>query len=120
MLGSPSTFPSLSQALIDRRDRGRARLATTVTLTAAGRLVDAMAIDVSPSGMRLVAQGSLAEGLPVSLVFFVRGEMISAEALVRRCERGSRGGYFVYGVAFLRLEDDGAAVVDRYCRSCVS
>lgn len=97
----------------------RARLATTVTVTVADRLVDAHGADVSERGMRLVASTPARPGEPVSLVFFLNGDLVSARGVVRWCARTTRG-LFTFGIAFTIVEDDGAALVATFCKSAVS
>ena len=77
---SPTSSPTLLQNVSDRRRAQRARLGVTVTLTVAGKLVDALGADVSPGGMRVVAEAHARVGDVVSLVFFVNGDIVSAWA----------------------------------------
>src|SRR4051812_32176037 len=110
---------SLVQNVVDRRGAQRARLATTVTVTVADRLVDAVGSDVSAGGMRLVAATPARPGEPVSLVFFLNGDIVCARGTVRWCARTKRG-LFTFGVAFLAVEEDGTALVTTFCKSSIS
>jgi hypothetical protein len=110
---------SILQNVVDRRLSQRARLATTVTVTVADRLVDAVGSDVSVGGMRLVAGMPARPGEPVSLVFFLNGDIVCARGTVRWCTRTKRG-LFTFGVAFHAVEEDGTALVTTFCRNSVS
>ena len=117
-LGSPSSS-SLIQNVRDRRRAQRARLGVTVTLTVAGRLVDALGSDVSPGGMRVMAAAPAKVGDVVSLVFFLNGDIVSACGTVQWCAP-TKNGLATFGVRFTALEDDGPSLVASYCRSSVS
>ncbi len=116
---SPTVSPTILQNVSDRRRAQRARLGVTVTLTVAGKLVDALGADVSPGGMRVVAAAHARVGDAVSLVFFVNGDIVSASGTVQWCVP-KRNGLATFGVRFTMLEEDGSAVVSSYCRDSVS
>jgi hypothetical protein len=104
----------------DRRGAHRARLAApTVTVTVAGKLVDAVGSDVSQGGMRLMAARPVRLGDEVSLVFFLDGEIVCARGTIRWCARTPHD-LFAFGVSFTAIEEDGPSVVARYCRGLVS
>lgn len=122
---SPSSQPS-SQApqassLIhptrDRRHTRRARLGVPVTITVAGKLLDALGADLSPGGIRILASAtdpSARAGDAVSLVFFLDGDLVSARGTVRWCAT-TRNGLATFGVGFTSLEDDGPSLVASHC-----
>jgi hypothetical protein len=114
----PSSYQSrpLLQTVSDRRRAPRARLGVAVTITVAGKLIDAMGADVSPGGMRILAGEGAKIGDPVSLVFFLNGDIVSARGTVQWCVP-SRRGLVTFGVRFTSLEEDGPLVVASYCRT---
>jgi hypothetical protein len=120
-LGSPpsSPSPSIIQNVSDRRRAQRARLGVTVTLTVAGKLVDALGADVSPGGMRVVAAAPARVGDVASLVFFLNGDIVSACGTVQWCAP-TKNGLATFGVRFTMVEEDGPVVVASYCRASVS
>jgi len=87
-----------------------------VTVTVAGRLVDAVGADVSPGGIRLVTAQSARVGDEVSLVFFIHGDIVCARDTVRWCAPTKRGLH-TFGVAFHAIEEDGPVLLDRFCRA---
>ncbi len=104
----------------DRRVAQRARLAApTVTVTVGGLLVDAVGSDVSIGGMRLMSAKPVRIGDVVSLVFFLDGDIVCARARVCWCAR-TRHDLFSFGIAFTALEEDGGALLSRFCRGSVS
>ena len=103
----------------DRRRAQRARLGVTVTITVAGKLVDALGADVSPGGIRVVAATGAKVGDVVSLVFFLNGDIVSASGTVQWCVP-TRNGLATFGVRFTMLEEDGSSIVTSYCRASVS
>lgn len=106
----------------DRRRAHRARLGVGVTITVAGKLVDALGMDVSQGGMRVVASMPARVGDQVSLVFFLDGQtrdIVSATGTVQWCAEGKRG-LAMFGVRFTTIDEDGASLVDSYCRASVS
>ena len=110
---------SLIQDVSDRRRAPRARLGVNVTITVAGKLVDAMAADLSPGGMRVIATRPGRLGDEVSVVFFLNGDIVSARGTV--CWSGpTRRGLATFGVRFTALEEDGPVLVASYCRSALS
>jgi hypothetical protein len=112
--GAPSTSESPFEREGDRRRALRARLATDVTITVGGRLLDAVGADVSPGGIRLVATRPVALGDEVSLVFFLRGDIVCARGTV--CwSSPTTHGLFHFGVRFGAIEEDGAALLSTYC-----
>ncbi|MBX3187763.1 MAG: PilZ domain-containing protein [Labilithrix sp.] len=113
------SFPSVVQQVADRRRAHRARLAVAVTITVAGRLVDAVGADVSPGGMRLVAARAENVGDEVSLVFFLNGDIVCARGTICWCAP-TRRGLFMFGVKFSAVEEDGQALVASYCLASVS
>ena len=110
---------SIIQNVSDRRRAPRARLGVNVTITVAGKLVDAMGADVSPGGMRIIATRPAHEGDQVSVVFFLDGDIISALGTVCWCGP-TRHGLATFGVRFTALEEDGPSIVASYCRSSLS
>lgn len=118
-LGSPAASPSIIQNVSDRRRAQRARLGVTITITVAGKLVDALGADVSPGGMRVVAAAPARVGDIVSLVFFLNGDIVSACGTVQWCAP-TRNGLATFGVRFTMIEEDGPSVVASYCRAAVS
>jgi hypothetical protein len=113
----PVPFPSTTTT--NRRDSFRAPLSGTVTLTARGRLVDAAALDVSEGGLRLLSRLALVVGDPVAIVFFVNGELVSVNGVVRWLA-STRHGFFTFGIRFASVEDDGVALLSTYCRRAMS
>lgn len=117
---TPFVSPSSSSILRgDRRRAPRARLGVNVTITVAGRLVDALGSDVSPGGIRVVAEHPASVGDEVSLVFFLDGDIVSARGVVCWCTP-TRRGLATFGVRFTALEEDGPLLVTRYCLSSLS
>ena len=114
-----SSSPSILQSVSDRRRAHRARLGVTITITVAGKLVDALGTDVSPGGIRVVAAAPAKVGDAVSLVFFLNGDIVSASGTVRWCSP-TKNGLATFGVRFTMVEEDGPAVVASYCHSAVS
>lgn len=114
-LGSPSIIHNVS----DRRLAPRARLGVTVTITVAGKLVDALGADVSPGGIRVVAATPARVGDVVSLVFFLNGDIVSASGTVQWCVP-TRNRLATFGVRFTAIEEDGPSVVASYCRTSLS
>lgn len=100
----------------DRRRAYRARLAAAVTTTIGHSLVDAVGADLSVGGIRLVAARHVEIGQQIELVFFLKGEIVSAAGVVRWTSRTPRGLY-AFGVAFTSIEDDGGAVVSSFCQA---
>ncbi len=119
MVSSTLGSPSIIQNVSDRRRAQRARLGVTVTITVAGKLVDALGADVSPGGIRVVAAARARVGDVVSLVFFLNGDIVSASGTVQWCVP-KRNGLATFGVRFTMLEEDGPTVVASYCRASVS
>lgn len=119
MLSSTTGSPSVIQQVSDRRRGQRARLGVSVTITVAGRLVDALGTDVSLGGVRVVTAKPARVGDEVSLVFFLDGDIVSARGVVRWCAQTPRG-LATFGVLFTAIEEDGSSVVASYCRSSVS
>ncbi|MDB4933247.1 MAG: hypothetical protein JWP87_219 [Labilithrix sp.] len=110
---------SLVQHEKDRRRAPRARLGVSVTITVAGKLVDALGADVSPGGMRVVAAERARVGDEVSLVFFLNGDIVSARGTVQWCAPTKRG-LASFGVRFTMVEEDGPSLVASYCRASLS
>jgi hypothetical protein len=119
MVSSSLGSPSIIQNASDRRRAPRARLGVTVTVTVAGKLVDALGSDVSPGGMRLVTAVPARIGDGVSVVFFLNGDIVSACGTVQWCAP-TKNGLATFGVRFTALEEDGPSVVESYCRASVS
>jgi len=119
MVSSASGPHSVVLRRSDRRRAHRARLGVNVTITVAGKLVDALGVDVSPGGMRVLAPISARVGDEVSLVFFLDGDLVSARGTVQWCAEGRRG-LGTFGVRFTTVEDDGASLVAGYCRASLS
>jgi hypothetical protein len=103
----------------DRRAAVRAPLSGTVTLTVRGRLVDAVAADVSATGIRLVARLEPQVGDEVSIVFFLGGELVASVGTVCWTKR-TKLGLHAFGVHFRSIEEDGAVALSDYCRRGVS
>lgn len=110
---------SMLQHVTDRRRAPRARLGVSVTITAAGKLVDALGADVSPGGIRVLAATTTRVGDEVSLVFFLNGDIVSARGTVQ-WSAPTRNGLTSFGVRFTAIEDDGPFVVATYCCSSLS
>lgn len=119
MVPSASGPQSVVQRTSDRRRAHRARLGVTVTITVAGKLVDALGMDVSPGGMRVVASVPARIGQEVSLVFFLDGDIVSAKGVVQWCAEGKRG-LAMFGVRFTALDEDGPSLVASYCHASLS
>lgn len=119
MVPSASGTPSVLQHVSDRRRAQRARLGVTVTITVAGKLVDALGADVSPGGIRILAAAPARVGDAVSLVFFLNGDIVSARGTVQWCAP-TKNGLATFGVRFTSVEEDGSLLVASYCRSSVS
>jgi hypothetical protein len=99
---------------VDRRACHRARLSVNVTVTLGDRIVDAASADVSSGGIRLVADQRPKLGEPVSLVFFLNGDIVCARGTVRWVSH-TKHGLFAFGVRFSLLEEDAPTVVATYC-----
>ncbi len=119
MVPSASGPQSVIQRTSDRRRALRARLGVTVTITVGGKLVDALGMDVSQGGIRVVASMPARIGDQVSLVFFLDGDIVSAQGTVQWCAEGKRG-LATYGVRFSALDEDGPSLVASYCRASLS
>lgn len=116
----PTNGPtSVIRPASDRRQSRRARLGVTVTITVAGKLIDALGADVSPGGVRLVAATRAKIGDELSLVFFVGGDLVSARGSVSWCAP-TPNGLSVFGVRFTALEEDGPAVLATHCGASLS
>jgi hypothetical protein len=109
----PMTLPA------NRRAQVRAPLSGTVTLTARGRIVDAAALDVSAGGLRVIAHLGLVPGERVSSVFFVDGEIVSAEGRVRWAGR-TKLGFATFGLHFDTIDHEGHMALTEYCRRAIS
>lgn len=121
-LSSPTPLSSRSPSVIhnaDRRGAARARLGGSVTITVAGKLVDALGADVSPGGIRVLAATAARIGDEVSLVFFLNGDIVSGRGVVRWCAP-TRNRLVMIGVRFTAVEEDGSSLVASYCRSSLS
>ncbi len=112
-LGTPTS------SYLDRRRSNRVRLAAMVTVTVRGRLADAVGADVAPGGIRLVAVDAARVGDEVSIVFFLDGDIVCARGVVRWCAP-TKNGLFTFGVAFVNVEEDGPALLARFCRAQLS
>jgi len=119
MLSSSSGSHSVIQQIGDRRRAQRTRLGVSVTITVAGKLVDALGADLSFGGIRVVASAPAQIGDEVSLVFFLDGDIVSARGVVRWSAATQRG-LATFGVLFTAIEEDGANIVATFCRSSVS
>lgn len=119
MAPSTSGPQSVVQRTSDRRRAQRARLGVTVTITVAGKLVDALGMDVSQGGIRVVASVPTRIGQDVSLVFFLDGDIVSAKGIVQWCAEGKRG-LAMFGVRFTSLDEDGPSLVATYCNASLS
>jgi len=119
MVPSASGPQSVVQRRSDRRRAHRARLGVTVTITVAGKLVDALGMDVSQGGIRVVASMPARIGDEVSLVFFLDGDIVSARGTVQWCAEGKRG-LAMFGVRFTTIDEDGSSLVASYCRASLS
>jgi hypothetical protein len=119
MVPSASGPRSVIQRTSDRRRAQRARLGVTVTITVAGKLVDALGMDVSQGGIRVVASVPARIGQEVSLVFFLDGDIVSAKGTVQWCAVGKRG-LAMFGVRFTFLDEGGPSLVASYCNASLS
>lgn len=119
MVSSPSSSPSILQHASERRGSRRARLGVSVTITVAGKLIDALGADVSLGGIRVVAAAPATTGDQVSLVFFLDGDLVSARGTVRWCAP-TRNGLATFGVRFTALEEDGPSLLASYCGASLS
>ncbi len=90
-----------------------------VTVTVGGRLADAVGADVSAGGIRLVAGDPARVSDEVSIVFFLDGDIVCARGVVRWCAP-TRNGLFTFGVAFTHVEEDGPALLARFCGAALS
>lgn len=119
-MASPTNGPtSVIRRASDRRRSLRARLGVTVTITVAGKLIDALGADVSPGGLRLLAAARTKIGEQLSLVFFLGGDLVSARATVRWCTP-TPNGLSMFGVHFTALEEDGPSVLAKHCGASLS
>ena len=119
MVPSASGPHSVIQRTNDRRRAQRARLGVTVTITVARKLVDALGMDVSQGGIRVVASVPARVGHEVKLVFFLDGDIVSAKGIVQWCAEGKRG-LSMFGVRFTALDEDGPSLVASYCNASFS
>lgn len=103
---------------VDRRATHRARLSGSVTITLGDRIVDAVAADVSRGGIRLISNHRPKLGEPVSLVFFIHGDIVCARGNVRWCAQTKRG-LFTFGIGFTSLDEDAPDVVSAYCQASI-
>jgi hypothetical protein len=118
-LPSPPSRSGVRIVGVDRRASHRARLSGSVTVTLGDRIVDAVSADVSRGGIRLVADHRPKLGEPLSLVFFVNGDIVCARGSVRWVAQTKRG-LFAFGVRFTALEEDAPSVVATYCAGSIS
>lgn len=82
-------------------------------------LVDAVALDVSPGGVKIVSSTPIRLGAAVSVVLFVEGEIVDATATVRwSAPHGAH--HFAMGLAFDRLEEELRVHIARFCRASLS
>jgi hypothetical protein len=103
----------------DRRHRPRRRVACAATLMVDAHLVDAVALDVSPGGVKIVTATSIRVGTSMAVVLFVEGEIVDATARV--CWTSPHGpDHFAMGLAFESIEDDTRLHLARYCGAALS
>jgi c-di-GMP-binding flagellar brake protein YcgR len=82
-------------------------------------LVDAVALDVSQGGVKIVTPGPIGVGTRVAVVLFVEGEIIDATARV--CWSSAHGpNHFAMGLAFERIEDETRLHLSRFCSAALS
>lgn len=111
---STRTPTSSSSPRADRRIRPRKRIATAATLVANGRALDAVAVDVSIGGAKVVSTAPIAVGTRVSVVVIVEGEIVDAVATVMWS--GAHGGtHHAAGLAFEQLEHEARVHLARFC-----
>ncbi len=84
-----------------------------------GRLVDAVARDVTTTGVELVATHAPVVGASVSLVFFVNGEIVCAHGVVRWTLPHTQD-HHAFGVSFSVIEDDGPSLLAAHCHASIS
>lgn len=119
MLTVPTVPLAFAPARPNRRGSFRAPLGGAVTLTARDRLVDAVALDVSEGGLRLMSRLRLLAGDVVSIVFFVEGELVSVTGTVRWTST-TKLGLYTFGVRFESVDEDGPSLLATYCRHAMS
>ncbi len=111
---STRTPTSSSSPRADRRSRPRKRIATSATLIAVGRAIDAVAVDVSIGGAKVVTPAPLAVGSQVSVVVIVEGEIVDAVATV--IWSAPHGGtHHAAGLAFEQIEHEARVHLARFC-----
>jgi len=82
-------------------------------------LVDGVALDVSPGGVKIVSATPIRLGASLDVVLFVEGEIIDAKATVRwSAPHGPH--HFAMGLAFDRLDEEMRAYLTRFCRASLS
>jgi hypothetical protein len=103
----------------DRRLRPRRRVASAATVMVDAHLVDAVALDVSPGGVKIVTPGPLRVGTSVAVVLFVEGEII--DAIARICWSSPHGpNHFAMGLAFEQIEEETRLHLSRFCGAALS
>jgi hypothetical protein len=112
---SPLSTPALPPSpRTDRRTRARKRIAAAATVMASGRLVDAVAIDVSPGGLRLVSATPLKAGTKIEVALILDGEVLDALATV--CWSAPHGGkHFAAGLSFEKLDHESRLHLATFC-----
>ena len=94
--------------------RPRKRIASSATVMSEGRLLDAIAVDVSFGGAKIVSPAPIAQGARVSVVLFVDGELVDATATVQwTAPHGP--SHHAAGLAFEQLEHDARVHLARFC-----
>jgi hypothetical protein len=110
-LSTPAPPPSLRT---DRRTRARKRIAAAATVMAGGRLVDAVAIDVSTGGLRVVSAIPLRIGAKIEVALILDGEVLDALATVSwAAPHGDR--HFAAGLSFEQLEHESRLHLATFC-----
>lgn len=98
----------------DRRARQRKRIATAATVMTAGRLVDAVAVDVSPGGLKLVSSSPLTVGARIEVALILDGEVLDVVARVRWV--AAHGAvHHAAGLAFEALDVESRAHLATLC-----
>lgn len=117
---SPLSTPTPSSTpRTDRRVRPRKRIAASATVMTRGRLMDAVALDVSSGGLKIVSTTPLPPGAKVEVALIVDGELVDALATIRwSAPHGA--AHYAAGLAFDQLDHEARAHLAHLCGAALS
>jgi hypothetical protein len=124
IIRNPDTLSFEVYAAHDRRAGLRAPLKGPVVMAAAGRQLDVLPVDVSPTGIAVATEQPPPRGTHLRLGFAIPSDddgpprWVEADGIVART--AARDHDNVVGVEFLVIEGHAAADIQRYVRSTLS